>query len=159
MVDISTNVPYLCISNFDMRDISRKTIPILAGIGALRLKALKECDKVFREKNFPFEMDQVQLLIQIYGSPGSSQQEIGAELQRDKASVNRTIAFFKKKGMVKIVPDKQDKRVTRVELTPEGNEFARQTESIIVKYERALTAALTKEEVRQFIRIIDKLIG
>ena len=142
-----------------MKDISREKTPIIAGVGQLRLKTLKECDKAFKEKNFPFEMDQAQFLIMLYNSPRSSQQEIGAALQRDKASVNRTIAFFKKKNLVKVVPDKQDKRITRIELTAEGNDFARQTETIIVKYERTLASVLTKEEVRQFTHLIDKLIG
>lgn len=137
----------------------RQSTLIIAGVGALRLKTLKDCDKLFREKDFPFEMDQVQILIVLYNSNGLSQQEIGSQLQRDKASVNRTVAVFGKKGLVKIVQDKEDGRKTRVELTAVGKELAKQTVSILIKYERSLASTLSKEEYRQFCFLLDKLIA
>jgi DNA-binding MarR family transcriptional regulator len=140
-----------------MQDYLRQLTPIIAGAGGLRLKTLKECDKLFREKDFPFEMDQVQILIILFYSKGLSQQEIGVRLQRDKASVNRTVALFSKKGLVKIAPDKDDKRKTRVELTTMGKDLAKQTVAILTKYEHSLASALTEEEYRQFTLLLDKL--
>ncbi|HLX67254.1 MAG TPA: MarR family transcriptional regulator [Puia sp.] len=140
-----------------MEDFLGQFTPIIAGVGALRLKTLKECDKLFREKDFPFEMDQVQILIVLFHRKGLSQQEIGLRLQRDKASVNRTVSLFSKKGLVKIVPEKEDRRMTRVELTTMGKELAKQTVGILVKYERSLAAVLTEEEYRQFTVLLSKL--
>jgi len=142
-----------------MEDYLRQSTRIIAGVGSLRLKTLKDCDKLFREKDFPFEMDQVQILIVLYNSKGLSQQEIGSRLQRDKASVNRTVSLFGKKGLVKIVQDKDDGRKTRVELTTVGKEWAKQTVSILVKYEQHLATALSKDEYRQFCFLLDKLIA
>ena len=140
-----------------MEDYLRQFTPIIVGAGTLRLKILKECDKLFREKDFPFELDQVQILIVLYYSKGLSQQEIGTRLQRDKASINRTVALFSKKGLLKIVPDKEDRRKTRVELTTVGKDLAKQTVAILVKYERSLASALTEDENRQFTVLLDKL--
>jgi DNA-binding MarR family transcriptional regulator len=140
-----------------MEDYLRQLTPIIAGVGALRLKTLKDCDKLFREKDFPFEMDQVQILMVLYYSKGLSQQEIGAQLQRDKASVNRTVSVFGKKGLVKVVPDEDDGRKTRVELTTVGKDLAKQTVAILIKYERSLAAALSDEEYHQFTFLLNKL--
>ena len=132
--------------------------PLIAGIGALRLKVLRECDRLFREKNFPLDMDQVSVLRMLYSSPGLSQKEIGTRLQRDKASVNRTLSVFSDKGIVKVVTDKQDKRKTRIELTTEGKNLARQTETVLAKYEKYLTSLFSEEEYRAFNLLVNRLL-
>ena len=136
-----------------------KSTPLIAGIGALRLKVLRECDRLFREKDFPLDMDQVSVLRLLYGSPGLSQKEIGALLQRDKASVNRTLSVFSEKGIVKVVTDKQDKRKTRIELTAEGKRLAKQTEAVLVKYEQHLASLLSEKEYQAFNFLLNKLLN
>jgi DNA-binding MarR family transcriptional regulator len=141
-----------------MGDFIRST-PLIAGIGALRLKVLRDCDKLFREKDFPLDMDQVSVLRLLYNSPGLSQKEIGALLQRDKASVNRTISLFSEKGIVKVVTDKQDKRKTRIEFTMEGKNLAKQTEVVLKKYEKYLASLFTEEEYQTFNLLVNKLLN
>lgn len=136
-----------------------KSMPLIAGIGALRLKVLRECDKLFREKNFPLDMDQVSVLRLLYNSPRLSQKEIGALLQRDKASVNRTISLFSEKGIVKVVTDKQDKRKTIIELTTEGKNLVKQTEAVLVKYEKHLASLLSEKEYQTFNLLVNKLLN
>ena len=135
-----------------------KSTPLIAGIGALRLKVLRECDRLFREKNFPLDLDQVSVLRLLYSSPGLSQKEIGSLLQRDKASVNRTISVFSGKGIVKVVTDKQDKRKTRIELTMEGKSLARQTETVLAKYEKYLASLFSEGEYHAFNLLVNKLL-
>lgn len=136
-----------------------KSTPLIAGVGALRLKVLRECDRLFREKDFPLDMDQVTVLRLLHGSPGLSQKEIGALLQRDKASVNRTISVFSEKGIVDVVTDKQDKRKTRIELTSEGKRLAKQTETMLVKYEQHLASLLSEKEYQTFNLLLNKLLN
>jgi MarR family transcriptional repressor of mepA len=141
-----------------MGDFIRST-PLIAGIGALRLMVLRECDRLFREKDFPLDMDQVSVLRLLYNSPGLSQKEIGALLQRDKASVNRTISLFSEKGIVKVVTDKQDKRKTSIEFTSEGKNLVRQTEVVLAKYEKYLASLFTEEEYQTFNLLVNKLLN
>ena len=136
-----------------------KSTPLIAGIGALRLNILRECDRLFREKDFPLDMDQVSVLRLLYISSGISQKEIGARLQRDKASVNRTIALFSEKNIAKVIPDKQDKRKTGIELTPEGKKLAKQTELVLVKYEKQLATHISEEEYKIFNFLLEKLLN
>jgi DNA-binding MarR family transcriptional regulator len=136
-----------------------KSTPLIAGIGALRLMVLRECDRLFREKDFPLDMDQVSVLRLLYNSPGLSQKEIGALLQRDKASVNRTISLFSEKGIVKVVTDKQDKRKTSIEFTMEGKNLMKQTDVILAKYEKKLASLFTEEEYQTFNLLVNKLLN
>ena len=138
---------------------SIKSTPLISGIGALRLKVLRECDKLFRERDFPLDMEQVSVLRLLYSSPGLSQKEIGALLQRDKGSVNRTISVFSRKGIVKVVTDKQDKRKTRIELTTEGKALARQTGGVLAKYEKYLASLLSEGEYKVFNLLVNRLLN
>jgi DNA-binding MarR family transcriptional regulator len=140
-----------------MADYIRST-PLISGIGALRLKVLRECDKVFREKNFPLNLDQASVLRLLYSSAGLSQKEIGIRLQRDKGSVNRTISVFSEKGIVKVVTDMQDQRKTRIGLTIEGMNLARQMEDMLVNYEKYLASLLSEEECQTFTLLVNRLL-
>lgn len=131
---------------------------LIAQIGFLHIIMRKECDRICREQGFPLEMDQLPVLLSIYYSGGVSQQEMSSKLLRDKASVNRTVAFLAKKGIVTTEPDSADKRKTRVELTAAGKKLAQKANGIIEKYDEKLSSAFTAEEKREFHRLMQLLI-
>lgn len=132
---------------------------MIAQIGMISNRLRRECDKVFRDQDFPLEMDQLQVLLSLYYSGPSSQQEICYGLQRDKASVNRTIAFLLKNDMVKVEQDIDDKRKTRVELTDYGQKLSLQANAVLEKFDAALAAEFTEEEKKQFDSLMKKLIS
>jgi len=131
---------------------------IVSQIGRLHKALFKQCDKRIRQMGFPVEMDQVPVLAALYYGGGLSQQEICANLQRDKASVNRTVSFLSKKGFARVVQDVTDRRKTRIELTAIGKELAIQVDAVIKEMETSLISALTEKEVQQFSTLINKLI-
>jgi len=131
---------------------------ITSKIGWLHIMMRKECDKLLRQQGFPLEMDQVPVLALLYYEDGLSQQEIGSKLQRDKASVNRTISFLSKRDLAKVIQDSTDRRKTRIELTTTGKELAMQADAVIKKIESLLASALTEKEAQQFSTLINKLI-
>ena len=131
---------------------------ITSQIGSLYKKMLREGDRIFREQNFPLEIDQIPVLVLLYYQQGMTQQDISSKLQRDKASVNRTVAFLTKKDLVTVVQDVTDKRKTRVELTATGKELAAQADAIVKKMDKHLIAGLSEKEIAQFSTLINKLI-
>jgi DNA-binding MarR family transcriptional regulator len=132
---------------------------IIAQIGGLHITIRKECDRVFREQQFPVEMDQIPVLAVLYYNDGLSQQEICSKLQRDKASVNRTISFLSKRDMARVVQDATDKRKTRVELTTTGKELAIRADAVLKKIDAILVSTLSEKEVQQFSTLMRKLAG
>lgn len=132
---------------------------MISQIGKVANRLRRECDKVFRDLGFPLEMDQLQVLLSLYYSGAASQQEICYNLQRDKASVNRTISILLKLDMVKVEQDKVDKRKTRVELTDRGEKQAIKANDVLEKFDAALATELTDEEKTQFDSLMEKLIS
>jgi len=132
---------------------------LVAQIGALYHRIYKECDKVFREHNFPLQLDQVSVLMVLYYSGGASQKDTGTALGRDKASINRTISVFLKKDIVKVIQDAVDKRKTYVKLTASGEKLAKQADAILEAFDTVLSSQLTEEERKGLDKTILKLIG
>ena len=141
------------------RELNHPAPPsLVAQIGALYNNIYKECDKLFREHNFPLQMDQVPVLMVLYYSGGVSQKAIGTDLGRDKASVNRTVSVLLKKDFVKVIPDTVDKRKTYVELTASGESAAKQADAILARFDSILSSELTGEERSEFDKTMQKLI-
>ena len=132
---------------------------VIAQVGGLYQRVWKECDRMFREQHFPLEMDQIPVFLMLYyAGEGRSQQEICIELNRDKASVNRTAAFLAKNELVKVTPDAADKRKTKVELTAAGKKLAGQAHAVLEKFNASLSSVLTAEEAPLFHTMMFKLI-
>jgi|SRR6186713_254377 len=127
-------------------------------VGMLHLITLRECDKIFRQQNFVLEMDQIPVILMLCYNAGWSQKEICNKLQRDKASVNRTISIMSKKGLARVVQDANDRRKTRIELTALGKEVAKQADDVIKQVNTMMTTVLTEKELQQFSSLIKKLI-
>ena len=130
---------------------------LVAQIGGLYHSIYRECDKIFRGHDFPLQMDQVPVLMVLYYSGGTSQKAIGTDLGRDKASVNRTISLLLKKDIVKVIQDAIDKRKTYVELTPAGEELAKQAATMLERFDLVLSSELTGEERKGFDKTMLKL--
>jgi len=143
-----------------MKDDNEAPVPPLMTfqIGALHGRSYKECARIFREKAFPLEMDQVPVILMLYYKGGASQQEIGSSIQRDKASINRTVSFLLKKDIVKVIQDSADKRKTVVTLTTTGKKLAKQADIILEEFDQTLSSVLTEHERKQFHSLMLKLI-
>lgn len=143
-----------------MDDNKSADIPqlLIYQIGSLHKKILKDCGKILRELEFPLEMDQIPVLMMLYYSNAASQQEISAGLQRDKASVNRTVTFLTKAGITEVAPYGDSKRKTSVRLTANGKKLAKQADIILNKFGEDFSVSLTKEERLQFNVILQKLM-
>ena len=131
---------------------------LLSQIGVLYRTVRRNAGALFREQDYPLDIDQMPVLLSAYYSGGVSQQAMGIALQRDKASINRTVAFLVKTGYATVEPDQENKRKTVVRATPEGIKIARKADQIISEYSLALSAALSPEEQQQLHILLNKLI-
>ncbi|MDR6337717.1 DNA-binding MarR family transcriptional regulator [Filimonas zeae] len=128
-------------------------------IGALNLRILRECNKIFKESNLPLEMDQIPVILSLYYLNGGTQQEVAQRIQRDKSSVNRTISFLQKNELVKASEDANDKRKTIIELTATGKKIAKKASELLENLDKSVTEVLTVKEKEQFQDMLLKLIA
>lgn len=141
------------------KDKNKLAPPLLvAQIGVLYRSVRKRGSELFHEQNFPLDLDQIPVLLIAWYSEGASQQELGVTLQRDKASINRTVNFLVTKGYALVQPNPGDKRKTTVTLTTEGKKLARQAHNILSEFNALLLSVLSSTEQTQFQKITDKLI-
>jgi len=104
-------------------------------------------------------MDHIPVLMYLYFAPSeSSQQQISMDLQRDKASINRTLTFLSKKEMVSVEKNQIDKRATLVGLTPSGIKIAEKMLVLLKGFDQSFFAVLSQEEQVQLLGLLNKLI-
>jgi len=130
---------------------------MLAQIGGLYHKIHRGCDKIFRDQNFPLQMDQIPVLLKLYYTGRACQQEMSHELGRDKASINRTVGFLLKNDIVQVIQDKTDRRKTLVELTAVGENLAKQADATLRTFDATLSSRLTEEQIKQLSTMLLQL--
>jgi DNA-binding MarR family transcriptional regulator len=75
----------------------------------------------------------------------------------DKATVSRSINRLEKEGYLCLCTDENDRRATFVELSEKGVNLHNQVIDIALDREQEMLKPLTKDEIEQFILILNKL--
>ncbi|AXJ90319.1 MULTISPECIES: MarR family winged helix-turn-helix transcriptional regulator [Acinetobacter] len=75
----------------------------------------------------------------------------------DKATVSRSINRLEKEGYLCLSTDENDRRATFVELSEKGVNLHNQVIDIALDREQKMLEPLTKDEIEQFICILNKL--
>jgi len=91
------------------------------------------------------------------GAPGLSAREVAAKTAMDKVQVSRAVASLIEARRVQSEPDAQDRRVTRLSLTPRGRAIYEEIVPLALHLEAVLLSALSAEEKAQLDRLLEKL--
>ncbi len=84
------------------------------------------------------------------------QHEIGRQLGVTSANITYLIDGLEKEGLVRRVVNQQDRRVTFVELTEEGDKLSQELVPLIGEFMATTANSLTEAEKRQFIELLVK---
>ena len=85
------------------------------------------------------------------------QKDIAATFEIGKSTVTNILPLMEKKGYLMCVPDKNDGRLKKIELTQKGIDTQHRTMQIIDKLHEDLEEGITDEEKEVFFRIIEKM--
>jgi DNA-binding MarR family transcriptional regulator len=138
--------------NFNLND----SYGYLINLAAQRLKY--ELHRAFQAKGYDVTPEQWAVLNRLWEQDGLSQVELAERTFKDKPGTTRILNLLEKKGVVLRRRDSQDGRVIRVFLTKTGKDFK---EKLIACAEEVLAKSgqnLTKEEVAQFKRTLNKIL-
>ena len=83
--------------------------------------------------------------------------EIAAALDLTPRAITRLVDGLVEEGLVERIADKGDGRVTKIRLTPAGRSRFKTLEPRLRKHFVALFSGLEKSEVRELIRLSEKL--
>lgn len=90
-------------------------------------------------------------------TPGLSAREVAARTAMDKVQVSRAVASLIEAGSVRRRPDDADGRVSHLELTRAGRAAYDEIVPLALGLEKTFLCALSAEERRSFVAVLDKL--
>lgn len=106
-----------------------------------------------------YDVTQEQWLIlnKLHQESDQSQLDLGDSLIHDKPNVTRILAGMEKKKWIERRPDKDDRRVMRVRLTPKGLALFRDFSAAVATERRSIYAGLTEADLTALMRILSQL--
>lgn len=131
---------------------------ILMNLGGLHKELFSKANKFMTQKGFPIQAEQIPVLMTCYILGNISQQEIADQCGRDKSSVQRTITYLVKHGLVEVAQDPADKRKNIIKLTAEGKKLGKKIEDGVVRMEeRIFGGKISDADKAAFIEAVKKI--
>lgn len=90
--------------------------------------------------------------------PGSSQAELGAELDLDRSTIADLVRRMQARGLVSREGDPRDGRRKVLTLTPAGEEMLEQLRPRVESLEPVLTGGLDDSEAAQLRRLLERVL-
>ncbi len=99
------------------------------------------------------------MVVTIQEAPGISQVEISDRTLADAASVSRALSGLSDRGLVSVATDPEDRRRTRVRLTPTGDLLARELLPAARELREGMVNGMTPAEVRWLCAALQRLLS
>ena len=94
----------------------------------------------------------------IYDHPGTSAQEMVEYIRVDKATLTKNMKKLEEIGYVKIVNDKEDKRIKRLYLTPKGMPAVKRVKEIHDDFYQTLCSDILPRDIQLSERTMEKMV-
>lgn len=132
---------------------------IIFNLASINSFIIRFGNKVVRDNGLSLEMDQMPVIMALYYTKAQSQQAIADALNRNKASIARSVSYLQKAGMVSITQNGGDKRKNILQLTFEGAAIAAKVEKHLYALEEELFSGFSPSEIRQLKKLLAKVIA
>lgn len=113
----------------------------------------------FRDNSIPLTREQWSVLAVLWKREGCSQQVLANETYRDKPSITRLVDKMEKEGLVVRKPDKEDRRLNLIFLTPKGRSYEKKALEVVTKIEQIATQGLKSDEISIFKETVKKILS
>lgn len=89
--------------------------------------------------------------------PGATQRDLVAHSGRDKGQIARILAGLRERGLLDAQTDEQDRRITRLHLSPAGQDLLKTARAHTAPLVAAGTAGLSDDERRQLVELLGRV--
>ncbi len=117
--------------------------------------------RVFRQQAIEVTPEQWTVLYYLWSRDGVTQQELCNSTFKDKPSMTRLIDNLEKLNCVQRMPDKKDRRINIIKLTPRGRELEKLSKPLVLGTISEALDELSHEDIevacRVLMRIFDNL--
>jgi MarR family transcriptional regulator, organic hydroperoxide resistance regulator len=115
--------------------------------------------KMYNQEAAPHGLTQStgQILLNVDPRLGTPSTQLGPMMGMEPTSLSRTLKSMEEKGWIIRVPDKNDKRVTRIQLTLEGNRLRLVSKTSVVRFNKKLLEGMSQEKLNHFKEVIQMI--
>lgn len=103
-------------------------------------------------------VDQFRLLTMLWKEDGITQQQLAAQLGRDRASVTRMVDILEDQGVIARISDKHDRRINLLCLTKKGRELEPAAAACARKALDDMTRNFSEAEEAAFSQLLQRAI-
>lgn len=103
------------------------------------------------------EVGQMATLVQIYRTPGITQDEISANLGMDKGTTARNLHQMEQQGLAVRMPDKADRRVNHIYLSEKGEAYYPAIMEAIEKLHEVLYRGFSEDEISMAVELLARM--
>ena len=97
-------------------------------------------------------------LFQLYDQDGLTQEQMSEEVSVDKAATTRTLQALEKKGMIRRVASKEDRRAKKVFLTQKAKTYEWKLRKLQAQWLSGISQDMSNDEVRDFMGHLEKMV-
>ena len=110
-----------------------------------------------RIKQFDISPEQWSLVFRTVESKGLTQKELSDSTYKDQANITRSIDRLEKKGLLKRVPNHNDRRIINIFPTEDAINLVDTIIPISSEFNSFLTKDFSEEEKQQLIKLLNKV--
>ena len=112
---------------------------------------------LFLEKGYNITPEQFLVMDTLWNEGKMSQQQIADTILKDKNSVVKLIDGLEKKGLVKRVANKEDRRQNLIEITPAGKEIETEVKDIATNTVELIVKDIPQQDLHTFIEVLTRM--
>jgi len=105
----------------------------------------------------PYSLPEARVLYEMYHHQPCTASEVILSVKMDKGYLSRIIKSFKKSGLIKSKPSKEDGRALLLVLTSKGNSEFDKINSASANQIESLLSRLSAEKIKELIHCMDRL--
>lgn len=106
------------------------------------------------ERGGTMSMGYILLNIDKEGTPST---RLGPKMGMEPRSLSRSLKVLEDKGLITRRPDKTDKRMVRVHLTPDGKKMRDESRAVVIRFNERLREEISEEEWQSAINTLQKI--
>ncbi len=115
--------------------------------------------KRLREKGFRITIDQWLIIRCLLENPHITQQEMGAIVFKDNASVTRMIELLVKSGYIIRKPHTSDRRRAMLTVSPQGKKVIADMHEVVIENRKVALSQISEEEINLVNKVLGKIIN
>jgi len=115
--------------------------------------------QIFKENNLNITPEQFGVLYFLSRENGMYQRQLAQAIFKDRPNITRILNILQKNGYIIRTADPQNKRITRVLITPDGQKKVETALPLLLGMKDKATTGLSEEEINTLMTILGKICG